>query len=75
MLNACTLKKKHANFDSDYLQQMEFNVASLVEDVLQQHGKRLSEADNFASRRAQEAACMIHLDMIKCTYLSSFKYS
>ncbi|XP_042049841.1 kinesin-like protein KIN-14I [Salvia splendens] len=36
--------------------QMEFNVASLVEDVLQQQGKRLSDADNFASRRAQEAS-------------------
>ncbi|KAG6427335.1 hypothetical protein SASPL_111577 [Salvia splendens] len=35
---------------------MEFNVASLVEDVLQQQGKRLSEADNLASRRAQEAS-------------------
>ncbi|KAL1549553.1 Kinesin-like protein KIN-14I, variant 2 [Salvia divinorum] len=35
---------------------LQFNVASLVEDVLQQQGKRLSEADNFASRRAQEAS-------------------
>ncbi|XP_047957986.1 kinesin-like protein KIN-14I [Salvia hispanica] len=35
---------------------MEFNVASLVEDVLQQQGKRLCEADNFTSRRAQEAS-------------------
>ncbi|KAL1545996.1 Kinesin-like protein KIN-14I, variant 2 [Salvia divinorum] len=35
---------------------LQFNVASMVEDVLQQHGKRLADTDNFASRRAQEAS-------------------
>ena len=34
---------------------LQFNVASMVEDVLQQHGKKLGETD-FASRRAQEAS-------------------
>ncbi|KAH6762507.1 P-loop nucleoside triphosphate hydrolases superfamily protein with CH domain-containing protein [Perilla frutescens var. hirtella] len=34
---------------------LQFNVASMVEDVLQQHGKRLGEVD-FASRRAQETS-------------------
>ncbi|XP_057779696.1 kinesin-like protein KIN-14I [Salvia miltiorrhiza] len=34
---------------------LQFNVASMVEDVLQQHGKRLGETD-FASRRAQETS-------------------
>ncbi|KAI3448524.1 hypothetical protein Pfo_005189 [Paulownia fortunei] len=34
---------------------LQFNVASMVEDVLQQHGKRLSDID-LASRKAQEAS-------------------
>ena len=36
-----------------------FSVASVVEDVLQQHGKRLSDID-LASRKAEEA-CTISL--------------
>lgn len=36
---------------------LQFNVASIVEDVLQQHGKRFGDMD-LASRRAQ-GACMI----------------
>ncbi|XP_047978248.1 kinesin-like protein KIN-14I [Salvia hispanica] len=35
---------------------LQFNVASMVEDVLQQHGKRLANTDNFASRSAEEAS-------------------
>lgn len=38
---------------------LQFNMASMVEDVLQQHGKRLCDI-NMASRKAQEA-CMIML--------------
>ncbi|KAL3636954.1 hypothetical protein CASFOL_019253 [Castilleja foliolosa] len=34
---------------------LQLNVASMVEDVLQQHGKRLSDID-LASRKAQEAS-------------------
>ena len=35
-------------------QILPFNVASVVEDVLQQHGGRLSDV-NLASRKAEEA--------------------
>ena len=35
-----------------------FSVASVVEDVLQQHGKRLSDID-LASRKAEEACAFV----------------
>ncbi|XP_041999627.1 kinesin-like protein KIN-14I isoform X2 [Salvia splendens] len=35
---------------------LQFNVASMVEDVLQQHGKRLANTDNLASSKAEEAS-------------------
>lgn len=37
---------------------LQFNVVSMVEDVLQQHGKKLGDPD-FASKRAQEACMLI----------------
>ena len=36
---------------------MPFSVVSIIEDVIRQHGTRLSDV-NFASRKAEEA-CMI----------------
>lgn len=68
-MHAHEQKKKHdsSNFKIQFFllfqkmaeEVLQFNVASVVEDVLQQHGKRLANTDNSASRRAEEA-CMIH---------------
>lgn len=40
-------------------QVLAFNVASVVADVLQQHGPRFSDI-NFASRKADEACNDLH---------------
>lgn len=47
---------------------LQINVASLVEDVLQQHGKRLSDID-LASRKAHEA-CKMLISSSFCLYIS-----
>ena len=48
---------------------LDFSVASMVENVLHQHGKRLNDID-LASRKAEEA-CMIifkiHVFIVFCT--------
>jgi len=44
-----------------------FSIVSVVEDVLQKHGGRLSDI-NFASRKAQEA-CKYHISLFFFTFL------
>lgn len=43
-----------------------FSIVSVVEDVLQKHGGRLSDID-FASRKAQEA-CKYHISLFFFTF-------
>lgn len=41
---------------------LQFDAASVVEDVLQQHGKRLSDID-LASRKAEEACTTMPINL------------
>lgn len=42
---------------------VQFDVASVVEDVLQQHGKRLCDID-LASRKAEEACTIMLITLL-----------
>jgi hypothetical protein len=50
-------------------QVLPFSVASLIEDVLQQHGTRLSDR-GLASRKAGEACMINHFLNSFCIYFS-----
>lgn len=51
-------------------QVLPFNIASVVEDVLQQHGTRLSDV-GLASRKAEEACNLLSVLHFICVVLSS----